>query len=68
MYEPINEKVGAWLLIPGNTQDALAERIGISRQSLAKRLQGSAEWKWQEVLALSDVLGVSLADLEGKED
>ena len=68
MYEPINEKVGAWLLVPGNTQDALTERIGISRLSLAKRLQGSAEWKWQEVLALSDVLGVSLADLEGKED
>ena len=29
--ERINEKVGAWLLVSGNSKSLLAEKLGISR-------------------------------------
>ena len=65
--ERINEKVGAWLLVSGNSKSLLAEKLGISRQTLADRLDGTAKWKWEEMLRLAEVLGCTLNDLAGVE-
>lgn len=65
MTQIINEKLGAWLLTPGNTRDILAEKIGITRQTLDKRLVGASGWKWQEVIAVSQLTGASLNELAG---
>lgn len=67
MSNPINEKVGAWLLGEGNTRERLAEELGISRQSLAARLNGSAKWNWEEVVDLAELVGASLDELAGME-
>ena len=64
---PINEKVGAWLLVDGNTRSSLAEALGISRQSLAGRLDGSAKWGWEEVVKLAEILGTTVNALAGME-
>ena len=64
----INEKVGAWLLQEGNTRAKLADAIGITRPTLNARLDGSAQWRFCEVVALADVLGVSLNALAGITD
>ena len=65
MNERINEKVGAWLLEEGNTKTVLAERIGISRPALNKRLDGRAKWKWGEVVEIADLTNCSLNELAG---
>lgn len=63
--ELINEKLGAWLLREGNTQARLAEEIGISRPTLAGRLQGKTKWNWEDVLAISRITGATLDELAG---
>ena len=45
----------------------LAEKLGISRQTLADRLDGTAKWKWEEMLRLAEVLGCTLNELAGVE-
>ena len=67
MGNPINEKVGAWLLVDGNTRSSLAEALGISRQSLGSRLDGSAKWGWEEVVKLAEILGTDVNALAGME-
>lgn len=66
--DPINEKVGAWLLVNGHTRDELAAAVGITRPTLNARIDGAAPWKFAEVVKLADVLGVSLNALAGIPD
>lgn len=68
MSNPINEKVGAWLLDADHTRAGLAEAIGISRPALANRLDGSAKWNWDEIVTLANVLGTTLNELAGIEE
>ena len=56
----INEKLGAWLLIEGNTRDELAKELGMTRPTLANRLNGTTKWEWDEVLKISRLVGCSL--------
>lgn len=63
MDERINEKLGAWLLITGNTRTILAKELGISRPTLSGRLSGATKWKWDEVVEISRLLNCSLNDL-----
>ena len=61
----INQRIGEWLLVSGNTRAILADAIGITRPTLANRLDGTAQWNWEEVVRLSQYLGVSLNELAG---
>lgn len=63
MTDRINEKLGAWLLQPGNDRDKLAELIGITRPTLGQRLAGRSQWKWSEVVRVSEITGCSLDEL-----
>lgn len=65
MNDRINEKIGAWLLEEGNTRSILADKIGISRPALNKRLNGQAEWKWDEVIEVAKTTGCTLNELAG---
>lgn len=65
MNERINEKVGAWLLEEGNSRSLLAQRIGLSRPALNKRLDGRTKWKWDEVIEVARITGCSLNELAG---
>ena len=64
----INQKVGAWLLVSGNTREKLSDAVGITRPTLASRLDGTTQWRFCEVVRLADVLGVSLNALAGITD
>ena len=65
MTQIINEKLGAWLLINGNTRDKLADEIGITRPTLASRLRGESKWCWDEVIQVARITGASLNELAG---
>ena len=66
MHRIINEKIGAWLLKNGNTREKLADEIGITRPTLASRLNGESKWRWEEVLKVSQITGASLNELAGR--
>ena len=63
METTINEKVGAWLLVKGNSRDLLAERLGMTRPTLAGRIKGETEWTWNEVKIIAELTGASLDEL-----
>ena len=61
--DKINEKIGAWLLIDGNTKQKLADELNISTVTLNKKLSGETEWLWPQVCIIADLTGCSLSDL-----
>lgn len=63
MTQRINEKLGAWLIVNNESRENLAQRIGISKPTLNKRISGESEWKWQEVIAISQLTGTPLDEL-----
>lgn len=58
----INEKTGAWLLLPGNSKEKLAKLIGISKPTLARRMECPGSWTLDEVTKLAEVLGCKASD------
>ena len=65
MNQIINEKLGAWLLVSGNTREKLADEIGITKPTLASRLNGHSRWAWEEVIKVSHITGATLNELAG---
>lgn len=63
----INEKLGAWLLVNGNTREKLSEELGMTRPTLASRLNGTSKWEWEEVINVSRLTSCSLDWLAGVE-
>lgn len=63
MTQRINEKLGAWLIVNNESRENLAQRIGISKPTLNKRISGESEWKWSEVIAISQLTGTPLDEL-----
>lgn len=65
MNRIINEKLGAWLLVSGNTREKLADEIGITRPTLNGRLDGKSKWTWEEVIEIARITKCSLNELAG---
>lgn len=61
--DKVNEKLGAWLLIKGNSKQKLARVLGVSRPTLDKKLSGESEWLWSQVCAIADLVNCTLEDL-----
>lgn len=61
--DKVNEKLGAWLLIKGNSKQKLARVLGVSRPTLDKKLSGESEWLWSQVCAIADLANCTLEDL-----
>lgn len=59
----LNEKIGAWLLIPGHTKHELASLLGISHQTLNNRLDGTYDWQWSEIGTLAALLECPIESL-----
>lgn len=66
MSTAISEKVGAWLLKPGNSKAKMAEEMGITVGSLRNKLNGHTPWMWEEICAISDLTGCTTDDLRDK--
>ncbi len=52
----------------GMTQDDLAEKLGVSRQSVSKWENGECMPDSEKLIKLSDVLGISLDELTGRRE
>ena len=59
----INEAIGGWLMENG-TREQFAEQLGITSDTLRAKMNGSTDWKWGEVLAICELTGTALADLD----
>jgi transcriptional regulator with XRE-family HTH domain len=47
------------------TQTEVAERLGVSRQNVAQRLNGTVDFRVGELISIASMLGISIADLVG---
>ena len=61
----IREKIGAWLLGEGHTRELLASELGMTRPTLADRLNGTTKWRWDEVIEIARITNCSLNELAG---
>ena len=59
----INEKLGAYLLQPGNSKQQLAKELDMSVPALNNRFLGQSSWKWDEICTVAQLLGVSTDEL-----
>lgn len=51
----------------GITREQMAEKLGMSANSLRWKREGSKDWTWSEILALSRLVGKSPDELAGIE-
>ena len=59
----INELVGG-LIVDGMSRKEIGARIGIAGDTLTKKCKGIYDWKWSEVLAICELAGVRLDELD----
>ena len=45
------------------TQTDVAQRLGVSRQNVAQRLNGSVDFRVGELIAVAEMLGITIAEL-----
>ena len=45
------------------TQTDVAQRLGVSRQNVAQRLNGSVDFRVGELISVADMLGITIAEL-----
>lgn len=63
MTQRINEKLGGWMLENNETRTSTAQKLHISKPTFNTRISGKSEWKWEEAVAISKLIGVSLDEL-----
>lgn len=59
----VAERVKAIMSDRGVTQNDLAAALGVSQQSVSRRVNGLQPWSIDELAIVSDRLGVTLTDL-----
>ena len=59
----LNENIRALRIDAGLSQDELAARLGVSRQSVSKWETGSATPELEKLTAMSELFGVTLDEL-----
>lgn len=63
VMQAINEHISRFVKDTGTTKDAIAARIGLSRSAFYTRTNGTRPWILDEVIALADVLGITIQEL-----
>lgn len=61
----IDREIAHFMVDQKLTQAKMAGLLGITEQTLIHKRRGVRDWKWGEVLHLSDILGKSLDELAG---
>ena len=49
----------------GITQVMLAESLGITTNTLREKMRGNADWRWHEILKLSEITGMTPDEMCG---
>lgn len=60
----LNEKLGGYLLQPGNSKTQLAKEMNLSYSTLNNRIAGRTKWQWNEVQRLARILNCTPNDLD----
>ena len=47
-------------------QTDVAQRLGVSRQNVAQRLNGSVDFRVGELISIADMLGITISELVGE--
>ena len=47
------------------TQTDVAQRLGVTRQNVAQRLNGSVDFRVGELILIANMLGITIGDLVG---
>lgn len=66
--QSIDRSISYYMVDEGIGVGEMAERMGMSTNSLRWKRQGKQDWKWSEVLHLSELTGKSIDALCGKEE
>lgn len=61
----IDRKISVYCVIHKMSQDSFAKLMGISTNTLHSKRSGYTDWKWSEILQLSEILGESPNELAG---
>ncbi len=63
MNEAIRERVGAYLLGNSASKSSIADRLGVSLNTLNAKLRGVSDFTLSQAFELADMLGCSVDDL-----
>lgn len=63
--ELVSHRLYDWMVSCGATLVSVARAIGISPNSLAKKIQCTSKWRYDEVIAVSELTGCSLNEFAG---
>lgn len=61
----IDEKIGQYIKDNNLTRGQMADMLGMSANTLRWKREGKNPWLWDEILHLSDILGMSPDELAG---
>lgn len=62
MVYSIEARINDYLDRTGSTREALANALGMSRQTFRKKVSGQIDFKLSEGVALANILGCSVDD------
>lgn len=63
MNEAIRERVGAYLMGNRASKSSIADRLGVSLNTLNAKLRGESDFTLSQAFELADMLGCSVDDL-----
>lgn len=65
--ESIDKEIGYYMVDEGIGVGQMAERLGMTANSLRAKRRGEQDWKWKEVLMLSKMTGKGIDELIGRK-
>ena len=63
--ESVDAAITDYLKTNGMTRQELANKLNISTNALRWKCNGTHSWKWSEIITLSQLLGIPVAELAG---
>ena len=63
MNEAIRERVGAYLMGNRESKSSIANRLGVTLNTLNAKLRGESDFSLSQAFELADMLGCSVDDL-----
>ena len=61
----IDRHIGYYIVEQKITREQMAELMGMSASSLRWKREGKSQWKWDEIVLLSEITGKSPDELAG---
>lgn len=63
--DSIDAAISRFITEKNITKQAFADMLGITTNTLRWKREGSKDWRWSEVLLVSEITGATLEELAG---